>query len=495
MSNNEIEAAQQYMLELLYSQASDHISSDHFQQQHDMAEATDSDESATIPREPFVRSHEERTQDPRSPHSSQQPVEDDDVSLDIKEMIQDYGDSALLRECCIYKVPPTLRHLNEKAYTPLVVSIGPIHFGDKELHNMEVHKKNMCRKLINEAGSSWDDLFRFVQDLEPEVRKSYLETFNNLGGPELAELILWDAGYIIQLFIMNYKRDAVGKDAKLLQPSLGSTVFKDLLLLENQLPFFAIEKLFNEAFPHNNRGSLPSFLELTYFYFRRLNVQELKPNDNVEINHFTDLLRSFHLKRNGPTRKRPPSEAGRNILRYNANELQEKGIKLKASDSYCVFDMKFSSNILEIPQLLVHVSARRLFYNMIALEQCHYHDKAYISDYAHILDCLIDTAKDVDLLVSKKIVRNHLGDPKEVATLFNVLGENATTWFFNSNYLDICKKLNDYSQDPWTWTGMKAILRRDYCQTPWHTVVSIVGILVFLLTAVHTTTSILQLGK
>jgi hypothetical protein len=31
--------------------------------------------------------------------------------------------------CCIYKVPERLRELNEKAYTPRVVSIGPIHHG------------------------------------------------------------------------------------------------------------------------------------------------------------------------------------------------------------------------------------------------------------------------------------------------------------------------------------------------------------------------------
>ncbi|KAI9115475.1 hypothetical protein K1719_013794 [Acacia pycnantha] len=420
MSNNdnEIEAALQHMLELLYSQASDHLSSDHFQQQHD--------------------------------------VEDDGVTLDMKEMIQDYGDGALLSEYCIYKVPHILRHLNEDAYTPRVVSIGPFHH-------------------------------------EPKVRASYLETID-LTEHQLVKLTLRDAGYIIQLFIMTNKIDEVGNDdAKLIWSSLAPNVFQDLLLLENQLPFFVIEELFNKAFPHNSRESLPSFLELTYRYFHRLSVEKLEPNDDVEIKHFTDLLRFFYLQGKSPTRRHLIAEAGRDILRYNASTLQEKGIKLEASDSNCLLDMKFSRNTLEIPKILVEASTKLLFHNMIGLEQYCYPDHAYISDYAHILDCLVDTSNDVDLLVSKKIVTNYLGDSNKVASLFNRLGGNVTLWDFNSEYLDICKKLNDNFQD--RWIERMATLRRDHCRTPWKIVATIAGIVVILLTVVQTIISILQVGK
>ena len=41
------------------------------------------------------------------------------------------------RECCIYKVPKTLRQVKKEAYTPKLISIGPFHHGEKELRDEE----------------------------------------------------------------------------------------------------------------------------------------------------------------------------------------------------------------------------------------------------------------------------------------------------------------------------------------------------------------------
>ena len=43
-------------------------------------------------------------------------------------------------ECRIYKVPLYLRKLNEEAYTPQVISIGPIHHDKKRFQTMDKHK-------------------------------------------------------------------------------------------------------------------------------------------------------------------------------------------------------------------------------------------------------------------------------------------------------------------------------------------------------------------
>ncbi|CAL8121106.1 unnamed protein product [Prunus armeniaca] len=42
---------------------------------------------------------------------------------------------------CIYRVPSKLRKVNEAAYTPQLLSIGPFHHGKPELKDMETHKK------------------------------------------------------------------------------------------------------------------------------------------------------------------------------------------------------------------------------------------------------------------------------------------------------------------------------------------------------------------
>ena len=43
-------------------------------------------------------------------------------------------------ECCLYRVPKQLRNVNEEAYTPKLVSIGPLHHGREELRDMEMQK-------------------------------------------------------------------------------------------------------------------------------------------------------------------------------------------------------------------------------------------------------------------------------------------------------------------------------------------------------------------
>ncbi|KAF7831403.1 UPF0481 protein [Senna tora] len=107
-------------------------------------------------------------------------------------------------------------------------------------------------------------------------------------------------------------------------------------------------------------------------------------------------------------------------------------------------------------------------------DQCHYPYESYITDYALLLDCLIDTSEDV-------------------AKLFNGLWKNVTQMNFNCDYFEICKKLNGFCSDP--WNGKKATLRRDYCKTPWQIVTSIAGILLLLLTLVQTICSVIQVAQ
>ncbi|KAI9074226.1 hypothetical protein K1719_043791 [Acacia pycnantha] len=415
---------------------------------------------------------------------------EDEVIIDIKEMIQDCGDGLLSLECCIYRVPTTLRHLKEEAYTPKVVSIGPFHHGNERLQNMERYKRILFKRFTQRAASSWHDLVPFVKLLEPKVCASYSETIK-LSKEELVKLTLMDAGFIIALFISS-RTFKLRNDAKLSQQWLRNSIRKDLLLIENQLPFFVIEELFNKAFPQNHDDrSFPSFLELAYGYFGYYNKQKLKPNPDVKIKHFTDLLRLFHLHENMPRRRSYFEEGvGTHLLLYKANALQEAGIKLKPTMNKCLLDLKLSGHILEIPQILVHENTELLFRNMIALEQCHYLNDAYISDYAFVMDWLIDTSKDVDLLVDKKIVRHSLGDSSNVASFFNGLLQNVIETKFNSEYIDICKGLNGYCEDP--RNKMKATLRQDYCNTPWRTVASIAGIILLVLTIIQTIFSVLQ---
>jgi hypothetical protein len=79
------------------------------------------------------------------------------------------------------------------------------------------------------------------------------------------------------------------------------TIMHDLLLLENQLPFFVIEKLYHLAIPSlTNHQAL---IDLTSSYFA---LYKIADHSNVEIKHFTDLLRTFRLP---PLKKLPKRDS------------------------------------------------------------------------------------------------------------------------------------------------------------------------------------------
>jgi hypothetical protein len=65
--------------------------------------------------------------------------------------------------CAIYKVQERLRELNEKAYTPRVVSIGPIHHGKEKLKAMEVHKRMYLREFLARTGVSEEAFIELIK--------------------------------------------------------------------------------------------------------------------------------------------------------------------------------------------------------------------------------------------------------------------------------------------------------------------------------------------
>uniref|UniRef100_A0A7N2LE29 Uncharacterized protein n=2 Tax=Quercus lobata TaxID=97700 RepID=A0A7N2LE29_QUELO len=101
-----------------------------------------------------------------------------------------------------------------------------------------------------------------------------------------------------------------------------------------------------------------------------------------------------------------------------------------------------TQTFLEVPCLEVHDETEGIFRSLMALELCHYPFKTYICNYIVLLDFLINTRDDVELLVERGIIVNKLGSNKAVASMVNKLGleiEQNT-----SCYHELAQQLNDY---------------------------------------------------
>ncbi|KAJ7960613.1 hypothetical protein O6P43_021031 [Quillaja saponaria] len=409
--------------------------------------------------------------------------------LEVQEMLTMAESSLVSTECCIYKVPSNIRRLNEEAYTPKVISIGPFHSGNERLQYMKRFKLKYFRSFLERANQidlrSW---VAYIKELEPSVRTCYANNIE-LNHDQFVMVILVDAGFILELFWRSYFDDCrTDEESVLLKPWLSNIIMIDLLLLENQLPFFVLEKIFERASVSNQNRDFPSLLKFTFCFFAHFNKIGLDPvaNGGMEIKHITDLLRKFHLPQMEKPPDRKPSDI--EIHLHTATELAGAGVKFKVASSKCLLELKFSNNVLEIPKFVVEDDTDTLFRNLLALEQCHYPDESYILDYIGMMDFLINTAQDVEILVRKNIMVNWLGDHDAVANLFNNLMENITEVNYSKNYLCLYDDLNAFYNSP--INKCIATLNRDYCNTPWKKVATVAAIFLLLLTVVQTIFSV-----
>ncbi|CAJ2666398.1 unnamed protein product [Trifolium pratense] len=398
-------------------------------------------------------------------------------------------------EQCIYKVPQTIHQANPQAYTPQTISIGPFHSPrgsisyNNNLHQMEEIKQKYLKGFLNRTNICVGDLVSKLQEWENKIRNCYagLVSFDS---KDFLKIIIVDACFIIEHFLRYYSyTNWKENDPIFLKERLFLDIFNDLILLENQLPFFVLEEIYKFA---NINLQLPSFITITVNYFRRLNLQKIN-SIGLHPKHFTDLLRTFFLPTSVDFAQGEMEHEIEHL--YSVSQLSEAGLVFEVSESKCLFDLKLDMGVLKMPRFEVHDKTELYMRNILTFEECHfsYQDSAFISQYFIILDYLINTEKDVSILVDNKIIVNWIGDDNAVATMVNTLCKNVTMPRFNLKYLSLCKKLNGFYENP--RNKYKAIFVHEYFDTPWKMASTITAILLVLFTMIQAVCSIWSLVK
>ncbi|KAL7181706.1 hypothetical protein ACSBR1_040576 [Camellia fascicularis] len=421
-------------------------------------------------------------------------------------------------ECCIYKVPKKLKKINEEAYTPLRVSIGPLHYGKEGLEDMEEHKLRYFNDFMQRSGKSLEELVKIMEEMEKRIRDCYAETIN-LESDKFLEIILVDAAFIIEVLLRYWFRHLITPNDRIFRkPRMIRDIKHDLLLLENQIPFFLLQDLFEMTnikvgfqFGRNKTLLNPVMYLTLNWFLSFLEIPELPVPESInpsEIKHILDFLRICLIPKQS---SQPPEEKNffavlrslipRGSLQQteskfdipSATELHEAGVKFEVSSSKNLFDIKFRGKILEIPNTQIVDPTERVLRNIIAYEQCHC-DVRFFADYTRIMDYLINTSKDVELLVKAKIIENSLSDNNDVSNLFNGLGKevciNSHEYFY---FKELHKQLNDYYKDrSHKW---KATLRQDYCNTPWRVISIIAATILLGLTFIQSLCSLVSCNK
>ena len=140
--------------------------------------------------------------------------------------------------------------------------------------------------------------------------------------------------------------------------------------------------------------------------------------------------------------------------------------------------LKKTQTILKVPAFEVNDETEGIFRNAMALEQCLYPSEAYICNYLVLLDYLISTRDDVELLVEKGIIVDALGSNKAVATMVNRLCLEIIEK--NSYYEELARKIKEYYDKP--WNRNMGSLRTVYFCDVWRGTATVVGVIVLFVT-------------
>ncbi|TYH35498.1 hypothetical protein ES332_D13G197000v1 [Gossypium tomentosum] len=432
----------------------------------------------------------------------------------------------------IFKVPHRLREVNEKAYEPNVISIGPYHYCKPHLVRMEDTKKRWFEKIARETNLGLNEFREKMKLLEGKTRKCYeqplppgLEAKANF-----VDMMVYDGCFVVQLLQNSHRNDLIGNHG----PNVLSEMQYDLLLLENQLPFFVLLELYRMitptleperricklvAFALNfferralylpESTSIRHLLHLvhTTFHPSHLGAQAEEEKKvaccfpkNTIIGNLLHLVHTtFHRSPPGIQPEVPKKEehlqSSRNCM-PSTTELEDAGIdSVSIQGEKNKFDITFdnATKELKIPTLEVDDSTEREFRNYMVYEQFFPSDEpTYFVDYVVFMDDLINTCKDVELLRKSRIIDNWLGNDEAVTNMFNKLGDciyYSRECFYYKNIVIQVNKHCETKCNIWKW---KAKLMKDYFNTPWSPISFLAAFVLLVLTIVQTIFSLLS---
>ncbi|KAE9447482.1 hypothetical protein C3L33_20620, partial [Rhododendron williamsianum] len=237
----------------------------------------------------------------------------------------------------------------------------------------------------------------------------------------------------------------------------ATTVQNDLLLLENQIPFFVLEKLFRLTVDRilNN---CPNMFSLTYYISLYLgNI--MSPEESSTNSSAT------------ATSCGSPSDT---VLWISGNKImkssEEDEVLTNASPFWWCHRARF-----EIPTLAICDPTEPFLRNLIAFEQCCPGVSQHFTSYAVLMDMLMNSDKDVELLKKAGVLRNYLGGSEDSTDLFeNLCKEVVLGEFFFAN---TCNRAIEYSERFWQ-KNLRSI-KRTYFDHPWMLIAFCLSIIPF----------------
>ncbi|XLU56266.1 hypothetical protein S245_050914 [Arachis hypogaea] len=415
----------------------------------------------------------------------------------------------------IYKIPHYIRDGgDDKAFAPQIVSLGPYHHGKRRLRQMDRHKWRSLNRVLKRTKQDIRLYLDSMKEIEEKARACY-EGPISLSSNEFVEMLVLDGCFVLELFRgategftqLGYSRN----DPVFAMRGSMHSIQRDMIMLENQLPLFVLDRLVGIQLGNPDLKGLVANLALRFFDPLMPTDEPLTKSDRNKLEsslrstdtfdplsdqgglHCLDVFRRS-LLRTGPQpapriwiKRRSNNRVAdkrRQQLIHCVTELKEAGITFKKRKTDRFWDIKFKDGILRMPRLLIHDGTKSLFLNLIAFEQCHLDCSNDITSYVIFMDNLINSPGDVGYLHYCGIIEHWLGSDAEVADLFNRLCQEVVFDINNSYLSPLSEDVNRYYNHRWnTWC---ASLRHNYFSNPWAIISLVAAVVLLLLTFAQT---------
>ncbi|PON95325.1 hypothetical protein TorRG33x02_088470 [Trema orientale] len=392
------------------------------------------------------------------------------------------------------------------AYTPNAFSFGPFHHDNEQLKPTKRIKQKYLLGLISRLSKPdpidpnpthiilpdsklVTDFTKAISDVQEEALEYYAGPIG-MEADKFIEMLVLDGCFIIELFRKKSYLDLIEKtDPVFTMSCLLQFLYHDLILLENQVPWLVLETLFHLTKTTSIDTKPLVELAIDFFgnIFSTIPTPLVSTTPNHGSKHILDLLSNSLVSNSSVTIERSfPWE----VPMPSATRLRDSGIKFEVNNlSQSILDIRFHSKagVMKIPTLLIQETAETVFRNLISLEQCCPNYEPIVTSYAVLLDNLIDTNRDIQILCKTRAIVNWL----------NI---DDATRFFNRLYIDTYVKVNYYHQLTTEvnkfcgsrWHKYRRVLKRDYFKHPWALISFIAASIGLTLTIIETLFGIIK---
>ncbi|KAF3338155.1 hypothetical protein FCM35_KLT18742 [Carex littledalei] len=339
----------------------------------------------------------------------------------------------------IHRVPHEFRKAIDDPYSPKVVCLGPYFHSYRHspsLKHMQDNKWRCLQSLIYRYGGLSEPgkasiltqrCMILMKAVDAQLRQSYSDSIS-LDNEELAEIMVLDGCFLLHL-LLRHAPSGMMKEESLQEleqgqnhtsissnrPWVWNMVMYDLLLVENQIPFFVVEILFDIfKTKHDEKIDLLACMLNLFSEIQPHGIYiediSLLRNRGFHIHHF---LHAYYLSLIPQVNQKEYSSSVSPPLlspiyiesTIGLSKLLEEGIRIKNKKKSTSFmDISFKNGVMTIPTLQIHDYSIRLFQNIIAYEQCEHDNMGYVSGYVAFMQGLIDIPNDMKTMNSNGII-------------------------------------------------------------------------------------------